>query len=143
MIQKLTKITSALGVAALIATSIIDFLKVLETHKSRIESQRKLLYSDERQRSGAVLINPTNSTNVNRNNSTFPKKLGQCRICENKGYTEWHHIISQHHARKTRQFPLLRNPGNIVELCKKCHNQTSASKSRYLHEKKKRTNKFW
>ena len=42
-----------------------------------------------------------------------------------------HHIISQHHAKKTNQPDLITNLGNIVYICRKCHNQTTASKSRY------------
>ena len=77
--------------------------------------------------------------------SNFPKKTGVCRICSQKGYTEWHHIISQGHAKKTKQLDLITNPGNVVELCKPCHDQTTASKSRYLLQKKEnvRKSKFW
>ena len=77
--------------------------------------------------------------------SNFPKKTGFCRICGQKGYTEWHHIISQGHAKKTKQLDLITNPGNVVELCKPCHDQTTASKSRYLLQKKEnvRKSKFW
>ena len=56
-------------------------------------------------------------------------KSGACRICGFQGYTEWHHIISRGHAIKTNQDDLIENPGNVVELCKTCHDQTTASKS--------------
>ena len=77
--------------------------------------------------------------------SGYPIKQCECRICGRTGYTEWHHIISRGHAKKTNQLDLIDNPGNVVELCKGCHDQTTASKSRYLLEKKqKRWNKrFW
>ena len=77
--------------------------------------------------------------------SGYPIKQRECRICGRTGYTEWHHIISRGHAKKTNQLDLIDNPGNVVELCKGCHDQTTASKSRYLLEKKqKRWNKrFW
>ena len=66
---------------------------------------------------------------------TLGIKTGRCRICEKEKYTEWHHIISQHHAKKTGQDHLIYNPNNVVEVCK-CHNQTTASKCRYnLKEK--------
>ena len=60
------------------------------------------------------------------------KKRGRCTICENEGYTEWHHIISRHHAIRTGQEHLLDNPLNTVELCKWCHDQTTASMVRRL-----------
>ena len=57
----------------------------------------------------------------------LPKKSGICSICKKKGPTDWHHIISQAHAKKTKQFDLLDNPDNVTELCRKCHDQTTAS----------------
>jgi len=77
--------------------------------------------------------------------SSYPNKQRECRICGLSGYTEWHHIISRGHAKKTNQLGLIDNPGNVVELCKGCHDQTTASKSRYLLGKKeKKWNKrFW
>jgi len=85
------------------------------------------------------------NTMTAKSKSGLPKKTGACRICNREGYTEWHHIISQGHARKTKQRDLITNHGNVVELCKSCHDQTTASKSRYLLEKKEgRKNKtFW
>ena len=58
---------------------------------------------------------------------SLPGKSGSCTICKRKGYTEWHHIISQHHAVRTGQDELLENPDNLIELCKSCHDQTTAS----------------
>ena len=55
------------------------------------------------------------------------KKTGKCSICKKKGPTDWHHIISQAHAKKTKQFKLLSDPNNVTELCRACHNQTTAS----------------
>lgn len=57
----------------------------------------------------------------------LPKKTGKCSICKKKGPTDWHHIISQAHAKKTKQFNLLSDPNNVTELCRACHNQTTAS----------------
>ena len=57
----------------------------------------------------------------------LPKKTGKCSICKKKGPTDWHHIISQAHAKKTKQFKLLSDPNNVTELCRACHNQTTAS----------------
>ena len=54
-------------------------------------------------------------------------KKGVCTICEHRGYTEWHHIISRHHAIKSGQDDLIENPNNMIELCKRCHDQTTAS----------------
>ena len=71
---------------------------------------------------------------------TLGIKKGRCRICEKEKKTEWHHIISQHHAKKTGQDHLIYNPNNVVELCKKCHNQTTASKCRYRFKIEKEIN---
>lgn len=75
--------------------------------------------------------------NNSKSNLSIPRKTGVCRICSRTGYTEWHHIISRGHAKKTGQPQLITNPGNVVELCKPCHDQTTASKSWYLLNKMK------
>jgi len=97
--------------------------------------------------SGPKIIdsNATVSQVIPSKQSSYPNKQRECRICGLSGYTEWHHIISRSHAKKTNQLDLIDNPGNVVELCKGCHDQTTASKSRYLLQKKeKRWNKrFW
>ena len=76
---------------------------------------------------------------------SYPNKQRECRICGVSGYTEWHHIISRGHAKKTNQLDLIDNPGNVVELCRGCHDQTTASKSRYLlaNKEKKWNKRFW
>ena len=67
----------------------------------------------------------------------LPAKTGTCSICRKKGSTDWHHIISQHHAKKTGRNDLLDNPNNVVELCRSCHNQTTASMVRKRLTKEK------
>ena len=54
-------------------------------------------------------------------------KTGECKICKRKSRTEWHHIISQFHSIRTNQEHLLDNPDNVIELCIRCHKQTTAS----------------
>ena len=39
--------------------------------------------------------------------SGYPIKQCECRICGRTGYTEWHHIISRGHAKKTNQLDLI------------------------------------
>lgn len=46
-----------------------------------------------------------------------------------------HHIISQGHAKKTNQKHLISNQGNVVMICRDCHNQTTASMVRKRLEK--------
>ena len=58
------------------------------------------------------------------------RKKGSCRICNKRRVLDPHHIISRGHA-KTGQLDLISNPGNIVYICRKCHNQTTATKARY------------
>ena len=47
-----------------------------------------------------------------------------------------HHIISQGHAKKTGQRELISNPGNVVHICRDCHDQTTASMVRTHLEKR-------
>ena len=69
----------------------------------------------------------------------LPQKNLYCAICSRIGSTDYHHIISQHHARKTGQYSLINNPRNVVELCRQCHNQTTASLVRRWFERGNRT----
>jgi|TARA_B100000085_G_C18536741_1_gene510322 predicted nucleic acid-binding Zn-ribbon protein len=57
-------------------------------------------------------------------------KTGICSICleaPEDGYTEWHHIISQHKCKKEGLLHLISARSNVVELCKACHDLTTAS----------------
>jgi 5-methylcytosine-specific restriction endonuclease McrA len=54
-------------------------------------------------------------------------KTGECQICGTEGYTEWHHIISQHRCKEENLRHYIRLRGNVIELCKKCHDLTTAS----------------
>tara|TARA_B100001287_G_C22604784_1_gene492168 strand:+ start:492 stop:965 length:474 start_codon:yes stop_codon:yes gene_type:complete len=57
-------------------------------------------------------------------------KTGICSICLEPapdGYTEWHHIISQHKCKKEGLIHLISARSNVVELCKACHDLTTAS----------------
>ena len=75
---------------------------------------------------------------------------GKCRICEHEGKTHVHHIISQ--AKTDRLTPgehnfdtnLKKNLGNMVELCVRCHDQTSHSiyrRTRMLEKELNQKNK--
>ena len=66
--------------------------------------------------------------------SRFGKEYkGKCRICGCEGYTEMHHIINQHYAKtQLKQPELIKNHGNIVELCKSCHDHTDSSRYRVM-----------
>ena len=66
-------------------------------------------------------------------------KVGRCRICSKRRKLDPHHIISQHRAKKINQEQLIRNPGNIVFICRKCHNQTTASLVRHKIAMKDKT----
>lgn len=55
------------------------------------------------------------------------EKNGYCRICNEQGTTELHHIISQERCKKIGKPEWINNPGNIVELCVNCHSLTTAS----------------
>ena len=66
-------------------------------------------------------------------------KVGRCRICSKRRRLDPHHIISQPRAKKINQEQLIRNPGNIVFICRKCHNQTTASLVRHKMAMKDKT----
>ena len=70
-------------------------------------------------------------------------KIGKCRICLANGYTEVHHIISQSMCDKMERPDLKTNQGNLVELCKSCHDLTNHSYYREdrLSEKERRRNR--
>ena len=72
---------------------------------------------------------------------------GICRICGDEGKTEMHHIISQARCRKIGKEEWLNNSGNMVELCKKCPDNTTASlayaKLSKLHSPKSTNLKVW
>ena len=54
-------------------------------------------------------------------------KTGECQICGAEGYTEWHHIISQHRCKEEGLHHYIKLRGNVIELCKTCHDLTTAS----------------
>tara|TARA_A100000172_G_scaffold68282_2_gene48038 strand:- start:649 stop:1167 length:519 start_codon:yes stop_codon:yes gene_type:complete len=54
-------------------------------------------------------------------------KTGECQICGAEGYTEWHHIISQHRCKEEGLHHFIKLRGNVIELCKQCHDLTTAS----------------
>tara|TARA_R100001086_G_C11827759_1_gene255821 strand:- start:20 stop:520 length:501 start_codon:yes stop_codon:yes gene_type:complete len=54
-------------------------------------------------------------------------KTGECQICGAEGYTEWHHIISQHRCKEEGLHHYIKLRGNVIELCKQCHDLTTAS----------------
>ncbi len=57
---------------------------------------------------------------------------GECQICGFKGHTEIHHIISQPKIGRIKpgehghDLNLLKNPGNLAELCVPCHELTDS-----------------
>jgi len=57
---------------------------------------------------------------------------GVCQICGNKGKTEIHHIISKAKIGRIKKGEhnydqdLMKNQGNLVELCIPCHEQTDS-----------------
>lgn len=66
----------------------------------------------------------------------FWEKQGHCSICFAEGKTEWHHIISQHRCREIGKEYLIHSRSNVVEVCKECHDNTTASLRRAAFEEK-------
>ena len=65
-------------------------------------------------------------------------KQNACEICGAEGYTEWHHIISQHKCRQEGLDHLISSRAIVVELCQRCHDLTTASLLRKNMEGKTR-----
>ena len=61
---------------------------------------------------------------------------GVCSICKSEGYTEMHHIISRSKIEKIQKPDLLKNPDNLIELCKDCHDLTDSSSYRLWYLRK-------
>ncbi|MAP53686.1 MAG: hypothetical protein CL605_02160 [Altibacter sp.] len=58
-----------------------------------------------------------------------------CTICGDKfEKTEWHHIISQHRCRELGKEYLIYARSNVIEVCKACHDETTASLRRKVME---------
>tara|TARA_B100001123_G_C15303630_1_gene1021856 strand:+ start:1297 stop:1707 length:411 start_codon:yes stop_codon:yes gene_type:complete len=127
-----------------IINAIIQTTRIIEAEMEKIYT-RPIVETRIIDSKAKLATSSTRLTEKSPSNLSYPYKQRECRICGLSGYTEWHHIISRGHAKKTNQLDLIDNPGNVVELCKSCHDQTTASKSRYLLEKKeKKWNKrFW
>jgi len=55
-------------------------------------------------------------------------KKYECEICSDKSdTTEWHHIISQHRCKEEGLEHMIKMRSNVIELCKPCHDLTTAS----------------
>tara|TARA_A100001201_G_scaffold114001_1_gene97678 strand:- start:737 stop:1219 length:483 start_codon:yes stop_codon:yes gene_type:complete len=54
-------------------------------------------------------------------------KVGRCTVCLAEGETEWHHIISQHRCREISKEYLIHSRTNVIEICRSCHDETTAS----------------
>jgi len=54
-------------------------------------------------------------------------RVGKCRICKTRGPLDPHHIISRGQAKKRGRADLASNQGNIVWICRDCHDMTTAS----------------
>ena len=61
---------------------------------------------------------------------------GKCPICGRVAKLDPYHITSQDRAEKTSQEWLMKSQGNIVHICRKCHDQTTASRAQTRFEKK-------
>ena len=57
----------------------------------------------------------------------FWVKQGFCTICLDECDTEWHHIISQNRCKEIGKEYLVHSRTNVVEVCRACHDQTTAS----------------
>tara|TARA_B000000441_G_C21701238_1_gene326077 strand:- start:43 stop:1017 length:975 start_codon:yes stop_codon:yes gene_type:complete len=76
------------------------------------------------------------------------KKTGICTICKKEGKTEWHHIISQAKIKRIKpneygaDLDLMRNRGNLIELCLHCHELTDSHIYWRFHRSQDKKNKI-
>ena len=154
--DRIVALASAVSMAAIAVNTLNEFIKFVEEKQG---SNKTSLFSRQQSLpppsvSNSILSRPSKPSLDNADNrvlridNDYPSKARICRICGDEGYTEWHHIISQSYAKKNNQAKLIHNPGNVVELCKPCHNKTPASMSwKYLSSKeqkaKKKSRRFW
>ena len=68
---------------------------------------------------------------------------GTCRICGVKGPMDRHHIIAQGRVHRLKpgdhgyDLDLIKNPGNIIHICRDCHKMTTSYMAREHLDKKK------
>ena len=62
-----------------------------------------------------------------RDNRYGVKLEGDCRICASAPATDKHHIISQGRCKKIGRPEWANNPGNVVLLCRDCHDETTSA----------------
>ena len=68
---------------------------------------------------------------------------GKCRICKTRGPLDPHHSISRGQATKRDREDLSSNQGNIVWICRDCHDMTCASITRKYLTKKAEKKAAW
>ena len=155
--DRIVALASAASMALIAVNTLNEFINFVEekqrSNKISLFSRQQSLPSPSV--SNSILSRPSNQSSLRnadnherRIDNDYPSKARLCRICGSEGYTEWHHIISQGYAKKHDEKGLIRNPGNVVELCKPCHNKTPASMGwKYLSSKgqkaKKKSRRFW
>ena len=64
---------------------------------------------------------------LEKNEQQLWVKKSSCELCSATGYTEWHHIISQNKCRQEGLDYLITSRANVIELCQRCHDLTTAS----------------
>lgn len=151
--EKLALAVGIISAAGIIVNVVSDILEMMEESKPpptalKEVKARVLNPNPNSVRYGALRASQRPSRS-NSSESRYPYKIGVCRICSKRAKTHWHHIISQHRARKIGRVELIDNPGNMVEICRDCHSQTTSwmSKQKFERDKHKVTAKkhkrFW
>lgn len=97
----------------------------------KIRARMKVLEVEYNQLEEEILV-------LEKQEQTLWVKKNSCELCAFEGYTEWHHIISQHKCRQEGLDHLITSRANVVELCQRCHDLTTASLLRKNMEGKTR-----
>ena len=93
---------------------------------SYLKSMRKLQDAMKKKDEEKLQIRET-FMEVVKKERQFWVKQGFCTICLEEGDTEWHHIISQNRCKEIGKEYLVHSRTNVVEVCRACHDQTTAS----------------
>ena len=120
MIQRIAAITSALGVATIAITSIVDFLNAIEKHRMRNHStEYQKQHRSEHNGKAELLMKPVDNTNIGRTEGSFPKKDRLLQNMRSQGIYRVAPYYQSASCKKNKAVSLTEKPG---EYCRAMQN---------------------